>query len=159
MTLNYFNRNTMKKIHTLLSILYILLSCSTIAFGQGKKGGDEDRIAEFRRAVIKENLFLTPEQEKNFFPLYDTYSQKRHELRRQEHKLKKGSLAKPDDQIKKDIYTILELRKQELALEEDFVNKALKILSIRQLAELYRTEIQIRNKLLERYKGMDHDID
>ena len=135
----------MKKIATLLIALF--LSIQLMA-------QDEDRMDKIESAkvgMITNRLNLTQEQAQTFWPIYNDYDAKKKEIRANFQKLtsESRSLAATDDKITADLKEILNIRQKEVDLEKEYYTKFLKVISPRQLAELYRTEQIFLKRLLQ----------
>lgn len=138
------------------SLLFYSLFCFTVLLSAGPLSAQpKDNIRQFKKAFLTETLSLTAEQREPFFQVYDQYEGERVRLRREINRVKRGMMARTDDQLKSDIGQIIRLKEEEVALDRQYMDKFLKIISIRQLAALYQAEQQIKVKLLERFREMN----
>ena len=110
-----------------------------------------EQIEKIKKEFVTDRINLTDEQAIKFWPIYDEYIQNRIKLRRRTQKLKQSgfSMAATDEQIKASIDKMFELRKQELQLDLENKEKLLKVLNVRQLAELYRSEQEFIKVILQ----------
>ena len=132
-----------------ISTLFIALFLSVQLLAQ-----DEDRMDKIESAkvgMITNRLNLTQEQAQTFWPIYNDYDAKKKEIRANFQKLtsESRSLAATDEKITSDLKEILNIRQKEVDLEKEYYTKFLKVISPRQLAELYRTEQIFLKRLLQ----------
>ncbi|MCS6833275.1 MAG: hypothetical protein NZ521_06855, partial [Flammeovirgaceae bacterium] len=85
-----------------------------------------------------------------FWAVYEKYENEKKALRRQLRKHTQGLLAKSDEQLKKDLDVLLDLRQKEIEIERKYMNEFLKVIHIRQVAALYHAENQLKKKIIER---------
>lgn len=138
----------MKKLlnYLLLSILF-----STFVHGLWAQGGEvKERIEAAKVGLITQQLNLTAEQSKQFWVVYNKYTEEIEALRKQQRELQRGFHNKSDEQLRKDLDKILEIREKEVALERKYQQEFLKVINVRQLASLYRAEKMFKAMLLQR---------
>lgn len=143
---------------SIVAFLCLLLASSHIASAQRAKPSEEEmqRIQSARIGMITNRLSLTPEQSKDFWPVYDEYSAKRRELNRNRRKLiggKEGERAVSDQVAMANIEELHELKQRELDLDKEYQSKLLKVISASQLVELYKAEKVFNDMLLQRLKS------
>jgi Skp family chaperone for outer membrane proteins len=147
---NFTNQNysdlKMKKI-----VLIFCLSIGFVFTGLAQDDEPETRIQTAKIGFITNRLGLTTEQAPQFWATYNEFDEKKKELRKEFRKLtsESRSLASSDEKIKDDLRSILSVRQKEVDLEKDYFTKFLKIITPRQLAELYRTEQVFLQKILK----------
>ena len=61
-----------------------------------------------------------------------------------------NTLTTPDEKILANIKESLNLQQKEVDLEKEYVTKFLKVINVRQLAELYKAEQMFTQMLLQR---------
>lgn len=141
----------------LLFISLLVLSTSSLYAQRYQQNRNADnrpvrqRVMEFKMAYITETLALSKQDSARFWPVYQQYDQERIGLRRELQQLTRGAVAKSDDQLKKDMETMLTLKEKEVQLERAYMGKFLGVISVRQLAALYYAENQVRRRLIERF--------
>jgi hypothetical protein len=146
----------MKKILFLFSLVY--LSFANIGFAQDHdempKGKRKEKIEAAKIALISTNIDLTTEQAKTFWPLYNEYSDKRKDIRKEMKTLRveNALLDASDDELLIDMKKMMALRKSEVDLEREYFDKFLKVISPKQLAKLYKTEREFSKMLLKRLR-------
>ncbi len=111
---------------------------------------DRAEMEKIRTSIIQERLQLTAEQAKNFMPVLNRYRKEQMELRRQIMKLRRKSLVMTDEDLRKAMEQEFDLREKEVALARKYHKEFLTILNIRQVAELYQSELEFKRLLLER---------
>ena len=61
-----------------------------------------------------------------------------------------NTLTTPDEKILANIKETLNLQQKEVDLEREYMNKFLKVINVRQLAELYKAEQMFTQMLIQR---------
>ena len=94
-------------------------------------------------------MSLTEEQAKGFWAIYDEFDRKRSEIRKNIRQMTAESrnITTSDDKILADLKEVLSLKQKEVDLEKEYLSKFLKVINIRQISELYKTE-QLFNQML-----------
>ena len=137
-------------------IVFILLLIPIISIAQNRQGGGGggrlQKIHSAKIGMITERLNLTPEQAPQFWAVYNEYENKKIELKKSIRRTMEDavSLAATDDKILSAQKQVLALRRKELDLEEDYMNKILRTITPRQFSELKRTEANFNKMLLEK---------
>ena len=138
----------MKKCVQYIAFVACTLWLSFAAHAQRMPNREE--VEKIRMAIIQERLQLTPEQAKNFMPLLRQYRKEQMDMRRQIMKLRRKSLVMTDDDLKKAMDQEFDLREKEVALARKYHKEFLTVLNVRQVAELYQSELEFKRLLLER---------
>lgn len=115
------------------------------------------RIQNAKIGLITNRLNLTTEQSQQFWPVYNEYEAKKQDVRLSIRRLnaETNNLTASDDRILADIREMMSLRQKEVDLDKEYMNRFLKIINVRQLAELYKTEQQFTRMLLEKLNRQD----
>ena len=135
----------------LLIITSMLFSISS-AFSQNdnpsKRKGFE-RIEAHKIAFITKVLDLTPEESEKFWPLYNEYSAKERQLRKdfEANKPKKGM---SEDEANRVIDYYFENEQQKLTLKKNYYDKFKMILPATKVVKLHIAENRFKKKLLKR---------
>jgi Spy/CpxP family protein refolding chaperone len=147
----------MKKITLILALLLPL----TITAQKGNQGARQQKIQAAKIGLITEKLNLTTEQAPQFWAVYNEFDRKRIENRKAIKKTfdETNSLANSDDKIVSNHKQILNLRRKELDLEEEYAAKLMKTINPRQFAELKRTEANFNKMLMEKLRERVDDDD
>ncbi len=116
------------------------------------EGGGVQRIENTKIALITNRLNLTPEQGQVFWPLYNEFDGKKKDIRKNYRKLVNeiNTLTTSDEKILANLKETLSLQQKEVDLSKEYMTRFLKIINVRQLAELYKTEQLFTNMLLQR---------
>lgn len=119
---------------------------------QGGGGGRLQKIHSAKIGMITERLNLTPEQAPQFWAVYNEYENKKIDLKKSIRRTMEDavSLAATDDKILSAQKQVINLRRKELDLEEEYMNKILRTITPRQFSELKRTEANFNKMLLEK---------
>lgn len=137
-------------------IVYILLLIPIISIAQNRQGGGGggrlQKIHSAKIGMITERLNLTPEQAPQFWAVYNEYENKKIELKKSIRRTMEEavSLAATDDKILSAQKQVIALRRKEIDLEEEYMNKILRTITPRQFSELKRTEANFNKMLLEK---------
>lgn len=133
------------------SILFILITLASITDikAQDEQPRGKEKIKAAKVGLITNRLSLTEEQAKGFWAVYDEFDKKRSEIRKNIRQMTAESrnLTMSDDKILTDIKEVLSLKQKEVDLEKEYLSKFLKVVNIRQISELYKTE-QLFNQML-----------
>lgn len=134
-----------------------LLFISTILLGQPPQKLKErlekkrQEIDNLKTEIVEARLNLKPEQVAPFRKLYDEYSLEKVQLRRKIMRTKRTnlSLAATDEELNQSLDELLEMKQKEVEIEKTYKVKFLKVISIRQMAEIYRSEQEFIRRLMD----------
>jgi len=147
------------KINNILVAFVLLVSVNT--FGQGGRllREKKEQIKAMKVAYITSELSLTPEEAAKFWPLYNAFEDKQHEIRAQ--KLK-GYLDRIDDESfdnisEKEAATLLaqmESTEDELhQAKKKFIASLKGVISPLKILKLKKAEEGFNRKLLQQYRN------
>lgn len=110
-----------------------------------------EQIENVRKEFVTHRIHLQESQEKDFWEIYEGYIQEKIRLRRQTIRIRKNNftMTATDEQLLTAIDKIFGLKEQELQLEKETKGKLLKVITPRQLAELYRSEQEFIKELVK----------
>ena len=133
-----------------IAFLFFLFTSMT-AFAQRGRGGEEmsEQLKAMRVAMITQNLNLSSDEAAKFFPIYNEYSDKRENIKRQLKENRRDSKNLTGSKLEASFKKSFELREQEVALEKLYFEKFKTVVSVEKIRELYRTERQFRRMLLK----------
>ncbi|MEW6469256.1 MAG: sensor of ECF-type sigma factor [Bacteroidota bacterium] len=143
--------------HKIIVLLATLLIALT-GFGQQKpKQKTKEEIEALRVAYITKKLSLTTAEAQAFWPLYNEYTQKREDLRK-EHKLKmKKYKESVDEMTDADAQAYIEAemayRQKDLDLQKDFYKKLKAVLPAKKIVLLAKAEEDFKKLILEGLSG------
>ncbi len=143
-----------RKIWLLAGLLLTLLSfSSTDAQAQRRNEEEMKKIQDAKVAIITNRLSLTPEQSKDFWPIYNEFSQKKREMNRSMRQIIKSKGATTsDDQAMNSLKEVQDLKQKQVELEKEYQDRFLTVISAKQLTELYSAERDFNEMLLQRLK-------
>ncbi|WP_428658033.1 Spy/CpxP family protein refolding chaperone [Runella sp.] len=132
--------------------IIVVLVCTLFATVSFAQDGGHQKIENAKIGLITNRLNLTPEQSQQFWPVYNEFDDRKKEIRKQMRKLvvETNTLTTPDEKILANIKETLNLQQKEVDLEREYMNKFLKVVNVRQLAELYKAEQMFTQMLIQR---------
>lgn len=115
-------------------------------------------IDNLKTEIVEARLNLKPEQVAPFRKLYDEYSLEKVQLRRKIMRAKRTnlSLAATDEELNQSLDELLEMKQKEVEIEKTYKAKFLKVINIRQIAEIYRSEQEFIRRLMDVLKEKPH---
>jgi Spy/CpxP family protein refolding chaperone len=118
-------------------------------------GGRLNQLDNARIAFITGRLTLTQDQAQRFWPVYNEFVAKRRELNRsaRQVRLAISNTGLSDAQLRDSFSQEFGIRQQQLNLEKDYFERAQKVLSLRQVAQLYQAERDFTKEVLQRVAG------
>lgn len=135
-----------------LVILLSMLSFSLWAQPNFRERMKERRqeIEQVKKEFITQRINLKAEQEKDFWTVYDNYIEQKINIKRQIAALKNQSdnLTSTDKELEESLDKLFDLQQTELDLDRKTKTELLKIINIRQLTELYKSENEFIRKLV-----------
>lgn len=152
----------MKNQFYILSLFFLFLSISV--FAQKGRGGDiemSEQLKAMRVAMITQNLNLSSDEAAKFFPIYNEYSTKRENIKKQLKQNRREGRNLTGAKLETSYKKSFELREQELALDKLYFEKFKTVIPVEKIMELYRTERQFRRMLLKELskRGGNHPPD
>ncbi len=114
----------------------------------------QEKMSELRKNFVKEQLALTPDEEKQFWPLYDQYEAKRKDLRQAMKTAIDRAEAAPNDEkvVIESIDAVTKIRKDEADLDARFFKDSMPIIGAERVGKLTRLEEEFRRTLMEKLK-------
>lgn len=143
----------MKKIIVFLSLFFV----TAVAWAQEDEMPQvqdpkvRDKIIAARIAYITDQLQLTPEEAEKFWPIYNEFSEKRKELRKEfRHEKKNPDPNKTQEQNDQELVDLnFKLKQKELDLEKDYSSRLLKVITAQKLKTLPDAERRFRQMILD----------
>ncbi len=143
----------MKKIPFIFAFLLFLTISSGSLQAQDHHHSKErhQNIQNAKIAFISEKLSLTSEQSQKFWPIYNQLEAERDNLREKSRALRSQNLeAMSDSEIRAALNNRLNWRQEEIDLDKQYMEKFTRVISVRQLAALYRNEREFYKVLLKK---------
>jgi len=151
----------MKKKWTLLFLLG-LINTNLLLFAQNpdRRRAEFDELKEKRVAFISQNMHLSAEEAKAFWPLYNELQEKKFELNRQLRKTL-YEFAKSEREGKthteseyKDIVNLsVQFKIKEAKLDEEYVVKFTKVIPYEKIYRYQRAEQQFARQMLDQSRN------
>lgn len=133
-------------------IIALLLSVSLHSFSQDNDR--RERIKALKVAYLTEQLELSKTEAQQFWPIYNTFEEKEHELRKENYSKRKEinfeSLSEQD--AKKMIDDMVSAEKKKQELRENFIRDLQKILPSKKIIKLKVAEDEFNKKMFEEFK-------
>ena len=135
-------------------ILFIfLITTATIVAQDGK----HEKIKALKTAYITEQLALTSSEAEKFWPVYNSYDEKLHVLRKKEkseifQQLRDGLDNLNDADANNLIDRSLSLESEELALRKQMIAELRNVISPKKIIILKKAEYDFKRELLDRYR-------
>ena len=143
----------MKRIILLLFFCATTLA-TTAAFAQDRSSSSNERrerVEAAKIAFLTDKMELTSEQAQKFWPLYNEYETKRRELLKAYRSGYRQDVEELTEQeAKARIDGMFTTREKELALEQEYASRYIRVISYKQLIKLYRGERDFTKLLLKR---------
>lgn len=139
-------------------ILIILLLVSAGMYSQEHK---HEKIKAYKTAYITEKLEFSPKEAEEFWPIYNLYDQKYHDLRHRERnqiykRMGDEFCDLTDVEASKLIDTSLAFEEEGLQIKRE-MNTALKnVISPKKIVLLRKAEYDFKRDLLHRYRDGKH---
>lgn len=150
------------KIYRVLSVL-LAITFVTQAFAQHNHLSDADRtkwlseIREYKHSFIANELELTREQQRDFFPLYDSMEDEIERVNAETRAIE-TRLAVDEDasdlELENGARTVFEQKRAEGQIEMTYFDKFREILTPRQLIKLKNSERRFTQQLVQKHRRM-----
>ncbi len=141
----------------LLSLVLLLLVVGFAAQaqdGEARGRSKSSRLGQLENAkiaFITTRVSLTQDQAQKFWPLYNEFSTRRRDLNRSSRQLRRDVTNNmTDQQIRENFNQTFTLRQQELNLEKEYFEKFQKVISLRQVSQLFTAERDFTKEVIKR---------
>ena len=120
--------------------------------------GKHEKIKALKTAYITEKLSLTSSEAEKFWPIYNKYDEKFHDLRMKERnkifqKLRDGLDKLNDNEANALIDASLSIESEELSLRKQLIAELRDVISSKKIIILKKTEDDFKRELLDRYRN------
>jgi Spy/CpxP family protein refolding chaperone len=141
----------------LFAAALLLTAPAHAQFGRrmGPAGGRVTQLDNAKIAFITSRVSLTQDQAQRFWPLYNEFTGKRRELNRATRLLRRDA-ANPglsDTQLRDSFRQEFALRQDQLNLDKEYFEKLQKVLTLRQVSQLFEAERDFTKEVLKRVAG------
>lgn len=139
-------------LHGLLALLlFVVVPAASFAQAGTGRADRLNQLENAKIAYLTEKISLTQDQAQKFWPLYNDFTARRRDLNRRMRQLRTTRPdALSDQQIRENLTQAMDLRQQEVKLEKDYFDKFQKVLSIRQVGQLYAAERDFTREVIKR---------
>lgn len=156
---HYQNRLVMKKLLVVVALVAsaLVLNAQTPQGGaapKGKKEFDPEKMAQFAAQKMSEELLLTDEAAAKFIPVYKQYKADFAAIV-EKYRPKKGEVRAQhtDADVDAEIRAGFVKSQEILDLRVNYYEKFCKVLSARQIKQMYRVEKEFGDRSRERFQG------
>ncbi|CAN5742721.1 hypothetical protein BH24BAC1_BH24BAC1_01590 [soil metagenome] len=132
--------------------MFFSLPALVNAQNQGNSRAERmEKIHNAKVSFIGDKMNLSGDQAKQFWPVYNEYENKRHELRHKSRPFRNTKLEDlSDQQMLEGIKAMQNVQQMELNLEKEYTDRFLKILTVRQVVEFHKAEREFTKALLQK---------
>lgn len=139
---------------SLVALLLVVAPAAQAQRGAARQGQRLGQLENAKIAFITNRVSLTQDQAQKFWPLYNEFSTRRRELNRSGRLLRRDvTEAMSDQQIRDNFTQAFTTRQQELNLEKEYFEKFQKVISLRQVAQLFQAERDFTKEVIKRVAG------
>ncbi|GHC52975.1 hypothetical protein [Ulvibacter litoralis] len=136
----------------------IFLAFFLLSMGLHAQSGKHEKIKALKTAYITSELELSTAEAEKFWPVYNDFDNKLHDIRKAERreifeKFKAGIDNLTDEEANALIDKAYQLEATSLQLREDLTKNLRKIISPKKIIKLRKVEEDFKKKLLDRYRN------
>ncbi len=113
------------------------------------QGRMQERIEAYKIAFFTEKLQLTPEESKNFWPVYNQFENEREALKNRYNLEGRRIELMSDREVEDFVMKHIEMEEQMVKLRRDYIQRFKEVLPIRKVAMLQRIDNEFKRALLE----------
>ncbi len=148
----------MKTIYVLLFTIGLTWGHYTILKAQDDDDPPiNDQLKAMQIGFISQKLSLTEAQAQQFWPIFNTFFAEKQVLVRKIKRINKLNVNMlSDEQAKAQIQEHHTLKASEIELDKKYQDKFLKVISWKQLLQLYQAEHEFRKMLLQELRNRRH---
>ena len=140
--------------------LLTFLFFTTVIIAQERRPAKE-RVDAMKIGFLTERLNLTSEEAKTFWPVYNMYSDELEKLRKSRRENIINTKENLDDlsdaELEKNVDNEINFRQNELEIIKKYHPQFKKVLPIKKVAKLYKSEDDFKRRLLEMIQGRKED--
>lgn len=139
----------MKKI----AIIVLSMTFTFSAFSQQVREKIEEKVKIQRIAFLTQRLSLTETEAQQFWPIYNEFTDKLQQIRKQP-KPEKPFDEQADADVEKMILAQFDRESREIDLKKEYFVKLKKAISVKKIAKLYKAEKDFRGELVKQLQDM-----
>lgn len=143
-----------------LGILLMILFSGLYLFAQPPGEDDpkeKERIEALKIAFLTKRLSLTPDEAQKFWPVYNQFNGEVESSKKDSKLIRKGMgdefQSMTDPEVEKFVDEVMVQKRRELEITEKYHNQFKKVLPIRKVALLYKSEREFRKQLLNEFRA------
>ena len=149
------------KTKKIVSILLLILMSFNNSFSQTEPDENEgekvnvEKIKTLKKDYFTEKLNLTPQESSVFWPVYNDYSSKKMNLRkenRNKHKAARAKAKLTNEEMEVLVDAELEFKIKMLEIDKEFHQKIKTILPIEKVLKLYKAEHAFKKEVMHKIK-------
>ena len=134
----------------------VFVTTGIFSFGQQKE--THEQIKALKTAFITERMAFSSTQAQSFWPVYNNYDKRFHELRQKRrtevyHKIKNDWDKLSDEDALKILDRYFTLEAEEVAIEQERVKALRMVISAKDIITLKIAEEDFKKELLKRYRA------
>lgn len=109
----------------------------------------QERVEAYKIAYFTEQLALTPDESKVFWPLFNELEQKQEDLREKYDLRGKKLELLSDSEVKDHIMSQLEMEQEAVKIRKEYMLKIMDVLPVRKVAMLQKVNREFKKELLK----------
>lgn len=157
---HFFSIIYMKQFMKSAVILLIILTSGLYLAAQPPGEDDpkeKERIEALKIAFLTKRLSLTPDEAQKFWPVYNQFTGELETTKNDSKIIRKGMgnefQSMSDPEVEKFVDEMMAQKRKELEITERYHSQFKKVLPIRKVALLYKSEREFRKQLLSEFKA------
>ncbi|WP_289024057.1 hypothetical protein [uncultured Salegentibacter sp.] len=137
------------------TLLIILLMFSGLwqMQSQDKHDNHREKIKELKTAFLTQELNLDKNKAQKFWPIYNEYESKLHQLRKREHRDLPNLECITEDDAENMLEEYVTIEKQDYVLKEKLFKDLREIMSAQEIIKLHKLEDEFHKKLIKEYRA------
>jgi hypothetical protein len=139
------------------SIILIAVFCSGTIWVFAQDSHDRNKIKALKVAFITERLSLSSSEAETFWPIYNSFEEKRDALRHRQHREVYDEISKTETLTESQAKTLLKkylsIEEEEEELDKEFYTKLSNEISARKTLLLFSAEHDFRKQLIKQMRN------
>lgn len=133
-------------------LLIATIGLLAFTFSHAQPGRMQEKIEAFKIAFFTEKLQLTPDESKDFWPLFNEFENEREALKDRFGLEDRRIELMSDQEVETFLTKHIEMEEQMVKLRRDYIQRFKQVLPIRKVAMLQRVDTEFKRALLEEIK-------
>lgn len=135
-----------------LLILFILCGMWQSQAQDHDKDAEKERIKALKTAFITQEMELSNQKAKKFWPIYDRYEAERRELFHREHIDFSNTGCMTEEEAEAQLQEFVEVEKEEYLLKKKLFADLKQIFTAKEIIKLQKLEDEFHMKLIREYR-------